>query len=163
MFPPIKVELFNLEPTKPYVLLIDMSPVDKFRYKYQNSAWVKCFEEECSPTRLYIHPDSPALGSHWMNTVVSFYKLKLTNNQLDKQGHVSALVLLDTVRQPFPSQQIIVSSMHHYQPRLHLVESADVTNLSWERFNTFVFPETQFITVTAYQNDKVCFGNTTRQ
>ena len=89
MFPPIKVELFNLEPSKPYVLLIDMSPVDKYRYKYQNSAWVKCFEEECSPTRLYIHPDSPALGSHWMNTVVSFYKLKLTNNQLDKQGHVS--------------------------------------------------------------------------
>eukprot|EP00731_Ephydatia_muelleri_P022543 Em0015g126a len=137
MFPPIKVELFNLEPSKPYVLLIDMSPVDKYRYKYQNSAWVKCFEEECSPTRLYIHPDSPALGSHWMNTVVSFYKLKLTNNQLDKQGH------------------IIVSSMHNYQPRLHLVESADISNLSWERFNTFVFPETQFITVTAYQNDKI--------
>lgn len=95
MFPPIKVELFNLEPSKPYVLLIDMSPVDKFRYKYQNSAWVKCFEEECSPTRLYIHPDSPALGSHWMNTVVSFYKLKLTNNQLDKQGHVSYSLLLE--------------------------------------------------------------------
>lgn len=137
MFPPIKVELFNLEPTKPYVLLIDMSPVDKFRYKYQNSAWVKCFEEECSPMRLYIHPDSPAPGSHWMNTVVSFYKLKLTNNQLDKQGH------------------IIVSSMHNYQPRLHLVESADINNLSCERFHTFIFPEMQFITVTAYQNDKI--------
>ena len=89
MFPPLKIELFDLDPTTYYVLLMDMAPVDKYRYKYQNSSWVKCFEEECSPTRLYIHPDSPALGSHWMNTIINFYKLKLTNNQLDKQGHVS--------------------------------------------------------------------------
>ena len=89
MFPPLKVELFDLNPNSTYILLMDMAPVDKYRYKYQNSAWVRCFEEECSPTRLYIHPDSPNSGSHWMNTVISFYKLKLTNNQLDKQGNVS--------------------------------------------------------------------------
>lgn len=90
MFPPIKVELFDLNPNSHYVLLMDMAPVDKYRYKYQTSSWVRCFEEECSPTRLYVHPDSPALGSHWMNSVINFYKLKLTNNQLDKQGHVSS-------------------------------------------------------------------------
>ena len=89
MFPPLKVELFDLNPNTTYTLYMDMVPVDKYRYKYQNSAWVRCFEEECSPTRLYMHPDSPALGSHWMNMVINFYKLKLTNNQLDKQGHVS--------------------------------------------------------------------------
>lgn len=89
MFPPLKVELFDLDPNTTYTLYMDMIPVDKYRYKYQNSAWVRCFEEECSPTRLYMHPDSPALGSHWMNMVINFYKLKLTNNQLDKQGHVS--------------------------------------------------------------------------
>ena len=89
MFPPLKVELFDLDPNTTYTLYMDMVPVDKYRYKYQNSAWVRCFEEECSPTRLYMHPDSPALGSHWMNMVINFYKLKLTNNQLDKQGHVS--------------------------------------------------------------------------
>jgi len=92
MFPPLKVELFDLNPNASYILLMDMAPVDKYRYKYQNSAWVKCFEEECSPTRLYVHPDSPNLGCHWMNTVINFYKLKLTNNQLDKQGHVSVLM-----------------------------------------------------------------------
>lgn len=90
MFPPLKVQLYDLDPKACYVLLMDMSPCDKYRYKYQNSAWQKCFEEECSPTRLYIHPDSPALGSHWMKSIISFYKLKLTNNQLDKLGHVSA-------------------------------------------------------------------------
>lgn len=92
MFPPLKVELFDLNPNASYILLMDMAPVDKYRYKYQNSAWVKCFEEECSPTRLYVHPDSPNLGCHWMNTVINFYKLKLTNNQLDKQGHVSSYI-----------------------------------------------------------------------
>lgn len=90
MFPPLKIELFDLNPNSTYILLMDMAPVDKYRYKYQNSAWVKCFEEECSPTRLYVHPDSPNSGSHWMNNVINFYKLKLTNNQLDKQGHVCA-------------------------------------------------------------------------
>lgn len=88
MFPPIKVELHDLKPSSSYILLMDLVPVDKYRYKYQNSSWVKCFEESCAPTRLYVHPESPAPGSYWMDHVISFYKLKLTNNQLDKQGHV---------------------------------------------------------------------------
>lgn len=88
MFPPIKVDLNGLKPSASYILLMDLVPVDKYRYKYQNSSWVKCFEESCSPTRLYVHPESPAPGSYWMDHVISFYKLKLTNNQLDKQGHV---------------------------------------------------------------------------
>ena len=41
------------------------------------------------PGRLYIHPDSPASGAHWMKQPVSFHKLKLTNNNLDQNGHVS--------------------------------------------------------------------------
>lgn len=41
------------------------------------------------PGRVYIHPDSPALGEDWMRQVVSFDKVKLTNNELDQQGHVS--------------------------------------------------------------------------
>jgi T-box protein 2 len=41
------------------------------------------------PKRMYIHPDSPATGEQWMQKVVSFHKLKLTNNHSDKQGFVS--------------------------------------------------------------------------
>ena len=41
------------------------------------------------PGRLYIHPDSPASGSHWLKQPVTFHKLKLTNNNLDQNGHVS--------------------------------------------------------------------------
>lgn len=31
--------------------------------------------------RLYLHPDSPNTGAHWMRQEVSFGKLKLTNNK----------------------------------------------------------------------------------
>ncbi len=41
------------------------------------------------PKRMYIHPDSPATGEQWMQKVVSFHKLKLTNNLSDKHGFVS--------------------------------------------------------------------------
>lgn len=58
--------------------------------------------------------------------------------------------------------QIILNSMHKYQPRIHIVKKRDnineatsITNLDAEEFRTFVFPETVFIAVTAYQNQLV--------
>ena len=42
--------------------------------------------------------------------------------------------------------------MHKYVPRLHIVPAS---NSSLDNVNVFVFPETQFIAVTAYQNEKV--------
>ncbi len=47
--------------------------------------------------------------------------------------------------------------MHKYQPRLHIVEATctDIDILRSKDFNTIVFPGTDFMTVTAYQNDKV--------
>ena len=41
------------------------------------------------PKRMYIHPDSPATGEQWAQKVISFHKLKLTNNISDKHGLVS--------------------------------------------------------------------------
>ena len=40
------------------------------------------------PGRVHVHVDSPATGSHWMRSVISFDKLKLTNNLLDDNAHV---------------------------------------------------------------------------
>lgn len=45
------------------------------------------------PCRFYVHGDSPALGSHWSRQIVSFDKIKLTNNQLDQNGYVSTSLL----------------------------------------------------------------------
>ena len=47
--------------------------------------------------------------------------------------------------------------MHKYQPRLHIVKANDLASLQWNQFNTFIFAETMFIAVTAYQNEKVNF------
>lgn len=54
----------------------------------------------------------------------------------------------------FPPQTIL-NSMHKYQPRFHIVRANDILKLPYSTFRTYVFPETEFIAVTAYQNDKV--------
>ena len=51
--------------------------------------------------------------------------------------------------------QTILNSMHKYQPRLHIVRCSDFIHLPYCAFKTFVFKETEFIAVTAYQNEKV--------
>ena len=57
-----------------------------------SSSWVVAGKSDPnSPPRIHVHPDSPAKGSQWTKQVVSFDKLKLTNNQLDDNGHVSSL------------------------------------------------------------------------
>lgn len=50
--------------------------------------------------------------------------------------------------------------MHKYQPRLHIVQANDIFSLRWNAFNTYIFPETQFTGVTAYQNDQVNIHST---
>jgi hypothetical protein len=51
--------------------------------------------------------------------------------------------------------QTILNSMHKYQPRFHIVRANDILKLPYSTFRTYLFPETEFIAVTAYQNDKV--------
>lgn len=53
--------------------------------------------------------------------------------------------------------QTILNSMHKYQPRFHLVRANDILKLPYSTFRTYVFKETEFIAVTAYQNEKVRF------
>lgn len=49
--------------------------------------------------------------------------------------------------------QVVLNSLHKYEPRVHVirVESRD----DQKKIITFPFPETQFIAVTAYQNEEV--------
>ena len=63
--------------------------------------------------------------------------------------------------------KIVLNSMHKYQPRVHIIKRPDDKNLSAMAglqlsadlnsfdYKTFVFPETSFIAVTAYQNQLV--------
>ncbi|KAJ1371160.1 hypothetical protein KIN20_033048 [Parelaphostrongylus tenuis] len=138
IFPAFRVKISGLDKKSKYIFLMDLVPADECRYKFNNSRWMVAGKADPEmPKRMYIHPDSPATGEHWMAKGANFHKLKLTNNISDKQGYT------------------ILNSMHKYQPRLHIVRCADIMNLPYSTFRTFVFKETEFIAVTAYQNEKV--------
>ncbi|KAM9781499.1 T-box transcription factor TBX2b-like isoform 3-T3 [Syngnathus typhle] len=138
MFPPFKVNVDGLNKASKYILLMDIVTVDDFRYKFHNSHWIVAGKADPEmPKRMYIHPDSPSKGEQWMSKPVAFHKLKLTNNISDKHGFT------------------ILNSMHKYQPRFHIVRANDIMKLPYSTFMTYVFPETEFIAVTAYQNEKI--------
>ncbi|KAG9265460.1 T-box transcription factor TBX2 [Astyanax mexicanus] len=138
MFPPFKVRINGLDKKAKYILLMDIVAADDCRYKFHNSRWMVAGKADPEmPKRMYIHPDSPATGEQWMAKPVAFHKLKLTNNISDKHGFT------------------ILNSMHKYQPRFHIVRANDILKLPYSTFRTYVFPETEFIAVTAYQNDKI--------
>ncbi|XP_075876408.1 T-box transcription factor TBX2b-like isoform X2 [Nelusetta ayraudi] len=138
MFPPFKVRVEGLDETAKYILLMDIVAVDDCRYKFHNSHWMVAGKADLEmPKRMYIHPDSPSKGGQWMSKPVAFHKLKLTNNVSDKHGFT------------------VLNSMHKYQPRFHVVKTNDIMKLPYSTFRTYVFPETEFIAVTAYQNEKI--------
>ena len=90
MFPTFKVTISGLDPKLKYILVMDVVPADENRYKYHNSEWIVTGKAEPQvPGRLYVHADSPCTGHQWMRQIVSFQKLKLTNNHMDQFGHVS--------------------------------------------------------------------------
>ncbi|XP_001627186.3 T-box transcription factor TBX10 [Nematostella vectensis] len=147
MFPPFQVRLYGLEPNVKYILMMDFVPVDdkRYRYAFHSSKWLVAGKADPSvPGRVHIHPDSPCTGAQWMKQIVSFDKLKLTNNLMDDNGH------------------IILNSMHKYQPRFHVVlvtsdknANANLNDVNRDHIKTFVFPESQFMAVTAYQNHMI--------
>ncbi|XP_078393135.1 T-box transcription factor TBX1-like [Cetorhinus maximus] len=143
MFPTFQVKIFGMDPTADYVLLVDFISADdkRYRYAFHSSSWLVTGKADpSSPGRIYFHPDSPSKGTQWMKQMVSFDRLKLTNNLLDDNGH------------------IILNSMHRYQPRFHVVyvdPRGDSERRAAENFKTFLFAETQFTAVTAYQNHRI--------
>ncbi|XP_058850154.1 T-box transcription factor TBX1 isoform X4 [Acipenser ruthenus] len=143
MFPTFQVKIFGMDPMSDYMLLMDFLPVDdkRYRYAFHSSSWLVAGKADpATPGRVHYHPDSPAKGAQWMKQIVSFDKLKLTNNLLDDNGH------------------IILNSMHRYQPRFHVVyvdPRKDSEKYAEENYKTFVFEETRFTAVTAYQNHRI--------
>lgn len=89
MFPVLKISVTGLDPNAMYSLLLDFVPMDSHRWKYVNGEWVPAGKPEAAGhSCVYIHPDSPNFGAHWMKAPVSFSKVKLTN-KLSGGGQVS--------------------------------------------------------------------------
>ncbi len=75
-----------------FMLMMDFVPCDdkRYRYSFHSSSWVVAGKADPHmPGRIHVHPDSPGRGTQWMKQIVSFDKLKLTNNLMDDNGHVS--------------------------------------------------------------------------
>jgi T-box protein 1 len=147
MFPTLQFGITGLDPEKKYNVFIDVILADSNIWKFQGGKWVPSGPSQVignpvrSPTstksqpttsNIYLHPDSPNTGAHWMKNELIFNKIKLTNNKAIAEGN------------------ILLNSMHKYIPRIHISLENDNTNVK-----TFTFQETQFIAVTAYQNTDV--------
>lgn len=88
MFPVLKISVSGLDPNAMYSFLLDFAPTDGHRWKYVNGEWVPAGKPEPpNHSCVYIHPDSPNFGAHWMKAAISFSKVKLTN-KLNGSGQV---------------------------------------------------------------------------
>ena len=93
MFPTVRVSFSNLEaePGTRYLVLLDIVPCDnkRYRYAYHRSAWLVAGKADPPPPhRLYAHPDGPFPAEQLRKQVVSFEKVKVTNNETDNTGQV---------------------------------------------------------------------------
>ncbi|CAG9799074.1 unnamed protein product [Chironomus riparius] len=150
MFPTVRVSFsgpLRGQPSDRYAVIMDIVPMDcrRYRYAYHRSSWLVAGKADPPPAaRLYTHPDTPVSADALRKQVISFEKVKLTNNEMDKNG------------------QIVLNSMHRYQPRIHLVRLLPGQNIPTTPkeladldHKTYVFPETVFTAVTAYQNQLI--------
>ncbi|TPP56803.1 T-box transcription factor TBX20 [Fasciola gigantica] len=131
MFPVIRVSFTGLDPEAKYLVLMDIVPVDckRYRYAYHRSSWLVAGKADPElHLRHYVHPDSPFTGEQLIKQTVSFEKLKLTNNVLDRHG---------------------------YNPVEYGCPGKFLDSLQPDEIRTFEFPETVFIAVTAYQNQLI--------
>ncbi|XP_077370098.1 T-box transcription factor TBX19-like isoform X2 [Festucalex cinctus] len=133
MFPVLKVSVSGLDPSSMYSFLLDFIPADGCRWKFVSGEWLAAGRAEGrGHGGVYIHPDSPNFGAHWMKAAVTFNKVKLTNKH-NAEG------------------RILLNSLRKYQPHLHIVRVGSQHQLLFD----VSFSETQFVAVTAYQNEEV--------
>ncbi|XP_053973686.1 T-box transcription factor TBX6-like [Hylaeus volcanicus] len=153
MYPSMQLTISGLERRASYCVLLEMEPASDRRHKYVGGGvedgpghargWTSPGPAEPQPRidrRIYLHPDSPASGSHWMQHPINFNKLKMTNNTAD------------------PKTNVVLLSMHKYNPRIWIIRCDDATRLNdlySHPASSFRFNETEFIAVTAYQNKNI--------
>ncbi|KAM6992388.1 uncharacterized protein mgab [Tautogolabrus adspersus] len=147
MFPYCRYRLAGLDPDRLYSLVLSIVPSDQYRYRWNQLKWeiIGAAEHQTQGLiRAFAHHYSPCRGSDWMGGLVSFYKLKLTNNPQDQDGH------------------IILHSMQRYIPRIHVIPVPDGDVFTPDKpvvmgpeSMTFTFPQTEFMAVTTYQNFRI--------
>ena len=130
----------GLEENSLYTVQIEFRVADSYKYRFINGEWrTSPRTEKISPKPiLYEHSDSPNFGHHWAKDSIAFSKLKLTNNENSKTADA-----------------VYLKSLMKYSPIIHVYRH-DKKNVD-DKVLVFsqLFRETQFIAVTAYQNEAI--------
>ncbi|CAF3375003.1 unnamed protein product [Rotaria socialis] len=134
MFPIVSINIGGLDPDKMYTVELSFDQLDSHRWRYASCKWQPGMKaDETIHRSPYQHPDSPNYGRTWMKDIVAFPKVKLTN-KIDQIG----------------TSQVLLNSLHKYRPRISIIDIMSKTKIY-----EISFDETEFIAVTAYQNEEV--------
>ena len=134
----------GLDESSLYTIQIEFKISDQFKYRFVNGQWRasprndgKLCSGNVAPV-VYEHSDSPNFGHHWTKETVAFGKLKLTNNEHSKSRDA-----------------VFLRSLNKYDPVMHVYKH-DKKNVD-DKMLVFskCFKQTQFIAVTAYQNEQI--------
>ncbi|OQR77554.1 T-related protein-like [Tropilaelaps mercedesae] len=161
MFPVIRVQLSGLESSARYSIRLELNQIGTNRYKFHGTEWVASGKGEVASSQsVFRHQDSPNTGAFWMKGPVAFNKAKLTNKPTADPRY------------------IVLNSLHVYEPRVIIVREeidgfgetpishhrvvcsgqapiSTLTPFASVREWSFPLRETQFVAVTAYQNERV--------
>lgn len=154
MFPTLRVSFSGIRTDQRYAVLLDVVPVDnkRYRYAYHRSSWLVAGKADPpAPNRLYAHPDSPYSGEQLRKQVVSFEKVKLTNNEMDKNGQVRFLFVYfpNIFIYQFKSQLFL----HLDKPCPHCLHFNTLKHVSCVSFSCyFLFTPTVRITYIIHQS-----------
>ncbi|CAI4231208.1 unnamed protein product [Auanema sp. JU1783] len=149
MFPKLEYSILGMDPDLSYGLVLQIEQVDDNRYKFSNGEWKSCGRGEVQAGSLcsIAHHDGVMKGEQWMKQLIHFERVKITNNPLDTN----------------PSH-VYLQSMHKYIPVLSVYQlsplSSDTpflstTSTAHKLVSRFRLESTEFIAVTAYQNEKI--------
>uniref|UniRef100_A0A1I7XGG5 T-box domain-containing protein n=1 Tax=Heterorhabditis bacteriophora TaxID=37862 RepID=A0A1I7XGG5_HETBA len=138
-----------MNPDESYAVLLHLERVDDLRHKFSAGEWSTNGKGDAYfPLKRIPHHDGAVeTGATWMSKVIAFDRVKVTNNPHD----------ID----PF---HVILQSMHKYVPVLHVYHMPN--SIIWMDENIpaidtcplvarIKLDYTEFIAVTAYQNQSV--------
>ena len=112
MFPTVRVAFNNIEKmvvaagpglnsaAARFHVLLDIVPADnkRYRYAYHRSQWLVAGKADPAPPhRLYCHPDAPFTAEQLKKQVISFEKVKVTNNESDNTGQVNISIFTSSL------------------------------------------------------------------
>lgn len=123
MFPHLQLNIAGLQENLNYCIVVEIVVASGHRHKHCGSnandenmnrigGWTKAGQAEQQPTieeRIYVHPESPASGAHWMQHMVSFNKLKLTNNNTKRGSNVRIHVFLRRFARPVSFSEFLLT------------------------------------------------------